>query len=69
MSAVVAAVLAGRHAQDGAAILTAVRTAIGVNAALCVLTAVAVAVLLGPQRALAGVEPGQPGRAGQEPVS
>ncbi|MFI5934210.1 MFS transporter [Actinoplanes sp. NPDC051494] len=55
MSAVVGAVLAGHRVQDATAVLAAVRTAIGVNAALCALTAVVVVALLRPRMTDPGV--------------
>jgi len=53
MSAVVGSTLASLGAQNADTILTAVRTAIGVNTALCVVTAVAVSVFLRPPRLVA----------------
>ncbi|MEV6635138.1 MFS transporter [Actinoplanes sp. NPDC051470] len=57
MSAVVGAVVASRNAENADTILTAVRTAIGVNTALCVLTAIAVAIFLSAPRSRAVTAP------------
>ena len=59
MSAVVGSTLASLGAQNADTILTAVRTAIGVNTALCVVTAVAVAVFLRAPRFVTEPVPGE----------
>ncbi|WP_250032854.1 MFS transporter [Paractinoplanes maris] len=60
MSAVVGSTLASLGAENAQSLLTAVRTAIGVNTALCVLTAVAVTVFLRAPRLLSEPVPGSP---------